>query len=161
MQRRATSVNAGGKEAQSGARLARDWHDARMQLALRAADTPTLMRRHDESDAGRVGTIELFFRSGFVFAVTQLCTTLATDLSITRMLQAKFAAARGIAQQHQVRSRASVHPHTQDRFGERGAPDLNFLRGAPVLCGRNATIRGSAYRPPSASAYSGQRGVHL
>jgi low temperature requirement protein LtrA len=58
-----------------------------MQPAPRSADTPTLMRRHDESDAGRVGTIELFFDLVFVFAVTQLSHTLATDLSITRMLQ--------------------------------------------------------------------------
>jgi low temperature requirement protein LtrA len=58
-----------------------------MQLAPRDADTPSLMRRHDESDAGRVGTIELFFDLVFVFAVTQLSHTLGTDLSIIRMLQ--------------------------------------------------------------------------
>ena len=45
------------------------WHNSTMQLAPRAADTPTLMRRHDESDAGRVGTIELFFDLVFVVAV--------------------------------------------------------------------------------------------
>ena len=58
-----------------------------MQPAPRAADTPTLMRRHEESDSGRVGKIELFFDLVFVFAVTQLSHTLATDLSITSVLQ--------------------------------------------------------------------------
>jgi low temperature requirement protein LtrA len=42
---------------------------------------PTLLRRRDGSDAGRVGTIELFFDLVFVFAVTQLSHTLIGDLT--------------------------------------------------------------------------------
>ena len=46
-----------------------------------------LLRRRDNSDAGRVGTIELFFDLVFVFAVTQLSHTLVADLTLTGMLQ--------------------------------------------------------------------------
>jgi low temperature requirement protein LtrA len=46
-----------------------------------------LLRRRDDSDAGRVGTIELFFDLVFVFAVTQLSHTLVADLTLTGMLQ--------------------------------------------------------------------------
>ncbi len=41
----------------------------------------------DPDDAGRVGTIELFFDLVFVFAVTQLSHTLVRDLSTTGMAQ--------------------------------------------------------------------------
>ena len=41
----------------------------------------------DPGDAGRVGTIELFFDLVFVFAVTQLSHTLVADLSLTGILQ--------------------------------------------------------------------------
>ena len=46
-----------------------------------------LLRRRDHSDAGRVGTIELFFDLVFVFAVTQLSHTLVADLTLTGILQ--------------------------------------------------------------------------
>ena len=46
-----------------------------------------LLRRRDDPDAGRVGTIELFFDLVFVFAVTQLSHTLVADLTLTGMLQ--------------------------------------------------------------------------
>jgi len=44
-----------------------------------------LLRQRDRSDAGRVGTIELFFDLVFVFAVTQLSHTLVADLTLTGM----------------------------------------------------------------------------
>ena len=46
-----------------------------------------LLRRRDNSDAGRVGMIELFFDLVFVFAVTQLSHTLVADLTLTGMLR--------------------------------------------------------------------------
>ena len=58
-----------------------------MHNDTRDADTVTLLRRRDQSDAGRVGTIELFFDLVFVFAVTQLSHTLVADLSLSSMLQ--------------------------------------------------------------------------
>jgi low temperature requirement protein LtrA len=41
----------------------------------------------DQDDAGRVGTIELYYDIVFVFAVTQLSHALVADLSLTGMLQ--------------------------------------------------------------------------
>lgn len=46
-----------------------------------------LLRRRDHSDAGRVGSVELFFDLVFVFAVTQLSHTLIGDLTTRGALQ--------------------------------------------------------------------------
>ncbi len=46
-----------------------------------------LLRRRDDSDAGRVGTVELFFDLVFVFAVTQLSHALIGDLTARGALQ--------------------------------------------------------------------------
>jgi low temperature requirement protein LtrA len=47
-----------------------------------------LLRRRDHSDAGRVGSVELFFDLVFVFAVTQLSHALIGDLTTRGALQA-------------------------------------------------------------------------
>jgi low temperature requirement protein LtrA len=47
----------------------------------------SLLRERDHSDAGRVGSVELFFDLVFVFAVTQLSHTLIGDLTARGVLQ--------------------------------------------------------------------------